>query len=138
MAQLPSPRAKSRPRLEIIPFIDIMFFLLAVFMMSSLVMIENQGMDVKLPAAFSSKPSEDLPDRITISVSESGDVFWEREPVLPAELKTRFQAAYQKNPEIAIVLQGDTESRFGRVVEVFDQARMVGLTRLVLRTRSPE
>ena len=50
MPAIPSPRAGRRPRLEIIPFIDIMFFLLATFMMVSLSMIDIQGIDLNLPA----------------------------------------------------------------------------------------
>ncbi len=138
MARLPSPRAKTRPRLEIIPFIDIMFFLLATFMMASLAMIENEGLDLDLPPAYSSQPAQELPDRITISVTESGEIFLNKEPVVLAELEGLFRQAHQKNPELAVILQGDTESRFGKVVEVFDKARMVGLTKLVLRTQRPE
>ena len=56
MPSLPSPRGKTRPRLEIIPFIDIMFFLLATFMMVSLSMIKNEGLPVKLPQAATATP----------------------------------------------------------------------------------
>jgi biopolymer transport protein ExbD len=138
MAQLPSPRAKARARLEIIPFIDIMFFLLATFMMASLAMIENEGLDLELPSAYSSQPTQDLPDRITVSVTESGEIYLDKQAVTINELKGLFLKYRQENPEIAVILQGDFQSRFGNVVEVFDQARQVGLTKLVLRTQRPD
>ncbi len=74
MARLPSPRAKVRPRLEIIPFIDIMFFLLATFMMVSLSMIRNEGISVHLPTAATAVPQE-RHDQVSLSVTEAGGLY---------------------------------------------------------------
>ena len=81
MPAIPSPRSGRRPRLEIIPFIDIMFFLLATFMMVSLSMIDNQGIDLNLPGANSAKPQDQTDHTQTVSVAKSGELFFNKEPI---------------------------------------------------------
>ena len=56
MTTIPSPRSTRRARIEIIPLIDIIFFLLATFVMVSLSMIQNRGIPVQLPAATTGVP----------------------------------------------------------------------------------
>jgi hypothetical protein len=55
---VPSPRSGKKARIEIIPLIDIVFFLLATFVMVSMAMIKNQGVSVNLPVASTSAPQE--------------------------------------------------------------------------------
>lgn len=136
MATLSSPRAKIRPRLEIIPFIDIMFFLLATFMMVSLSMVQNEGIDLQLPAANTSVPTNDPPQRTTISLAEDGGIYWEKVALSKEELSAKMAAIKKTAPETKIILQGDFSCDFGKVVEVFDLARSHGLTKLIIRTRS--
>ncbi len=138
MPQIQSPRQGRKPRLEIIPFIDIMFFLLATFMMVSLSMIQNQGIELNLPRATTAIPQDIPPETLTISVDRNGQLFRNREPTSLPALRhefTRLGSASAEQPRI--VLQGDYETHFGKVVEVFDTARSCGLTRLVLRTEKP-
>lgn len=137
MATLSSPRSKSRPRLEIIPFIDIMFFLLATFMMVSLTMVQNEGIDLQLPAAKTSHPTNDPPDRMTISIAEDGGVYLDKVAISKEELSVKMAELKKSAPEIKIILQGDFGCDFGKVVEVFDLARGQGLTKLIIRTRRP-
>ena len=70
---IPSLRSRKRARIEIIPLIDVVFFLLATFMMVSLSMVKNNGIKVNLPAAATSAPQEHN-DRTTISVTKDGDL----------------------------------------------------------------
>ncbi|MFQ3671428.1 MAG: biopolymer transporter ExbD [Verrucomicrobiia bacterium] len=138
MPQIHSPRQGRKPRLEIIPFIDIMFFLLATFMMVSLSMIHNAGIDLNLPRASTAVPQDLHHDTLTISVSADGQLFRDRQPATLEELRDEFNrlAAGPGDPP-RILLQGDRQAQFGLVVDVFDAARASGLTRLILRTEKP-
>ncbi|MDR0533668.1 MAG: biopolymer transporter ExbD [Verrucomicrobiales bacterium] len=138
MARLASPRAKVRPRLEIIPFIDVMFFLLATFMMVSLSMIHNAGIDVNLPKMGTAKNMDKQPDELTISINQKGEIFEGRNTVTLEQLKSRLAGWKQAAPEGRIILQGDYGCDFGKVVEVMDAARALGLEKLVIRTDKPE
>jgi biopolymer transport protein ExbD len=138
MARLANPRAKVRPRLEIIPFIDVMFFLLATFMMVSLSMIHNSGIEVKLPKMGTAKSVDKQPDELTLSINQKGEIFEGRTLVTMEQLKLRLAEWQHSVPDGRIVLQGDYNCDFGKVVEVMDQARSLGLNRLLMRTEKPE
>lgn len=134
MARLTSPRSQTRPRLEIIPFIDIMFFLLATYMMVSLSMIQNQGIDLQLPGAKATTTQDPKNDSVTLSIAPSGEIYWNKELVTKESLSSRFQEVKQVSPDSKIIIQGDQEAPYGQIVEVLDTARGVGLTKLHLRT----
>lgn len=138
MPAIPSPRAGRKPRLEIIPFIDIMFFLLATFMMVSLSMIQNQGLELNLPKAGTAKPQETVDHTQTVSVTQGGEIYLGQELVALETLPARFDEVLKNDPEVRLVLQGDYDCPYGRVVEVFDIARGQGVTRLVIRTEKRE
>ena len=76
--KLHSPVPHRKARIEIIPLIDIMFFLLASFMLVSMSMIRLAGVKLTLPQAATAEP-EKKPDFIPISISPQGDIFWDKE-----------------------------------------------------------
>jgi biopolymer transport protein ExbD len=135
MARIPSPITTRKPRLEIIPFIDVMFFLLATFMMVSLTMVQNQGIDLNLPGAKSSVSREPKDKDVIISVQKDGDVFYNKEKISCEALAERLLKLKEIAPEAKVILQGDSGAEFQKVIEVLDEARHAGLTKLVVRTR---
>ena len=74
------PGGRKKARIEIIPLIDIMFFLLASFMLVSLSMLKIQGLKVTLPTAKSSAP-ENKPDFLTLSITKTGDLGIDKDPI---------------------------------------------------------
>src|SRR6476659_2212203 len=95
---IPSPRAHKRARIEIIPLIDIIFFLLATFVMVSLSMIKNQGITVNLPAAASSAP-QDRKDYVALSFTAEGEFFYNKETVTLPQIADRLRAVQAENPD---------------------------------------
>jgi biopolymer transport protein ExbD len=91
--KLHSPLPEKKTRLEIIPLIDVMFFLLASFMMVSLTMTKQQTIKVNLPVA-SAAQSDFKPDMINLAVNAQGDVFYNKAsitlPTLESELAKRY------------------------------------------------
>jgi len=79
--KLGSPVRRKHSRIEIIPLIDIMFFLLAAFMMVSLQMDQTQNVSVNLPEATQA-PHDFKPDMLNIAVDKSGSVWVEKKQVL--------------------------------------------------------
>src|SRR5271155_1844254 len=100
--------AKSLPesaeaRIEIIPLIDIMFFLLAAFMLVSLSMVNLKSVKVNLPTATTANP-DTKKDLMDISVEKSGAVFLDKLPVSDSALASRLSEAQRANPNLRIFI----------------------------------
>lgn len=132
---IPSPSAKKRARIEIIPLIDIIFFLLATFVMVSLSMVKNKGLAVNLPAAASAQP-QDRRDSAIITLTEKGEVFFNKQLVTPAELELALQDLLAQNPEPKVFINGDSKATFGQAVEALDTARRLGITKIAIETKT--
>lgn len=134
MITIRSPRGSRRARIEIIPLIDIMFFLLATFVMVSLSMVKNQGIPVRLPAAASGQP-QDRKDAATISVSATGQVYLDKEELSLDVLSKRLAALKEANAELRVFINGDEDARLGLAIEVLDATRKLGITKVAFETR---
>jgi biopolymer transport protein ExbD len=128
-----SPRSKRRARIEIIPLIDIMFFLLATFLMVSLSMIRNQGISVNLPIAATSAPQE-RKDYASITVTDNGKYYWNKEPVEFAGVVLHLQQLKQAQADPKIFINGDAKAHFEDVVSVLDEARKIGIAKVAIET----
>jgi biopolymer transport protein ExbD len=131
---IPSPRSRKRARIEIIPLIDVIFFLLATFMMVSLSMVKNNGIKVNLPAASTSAPQEKNA-RTTISVTKDGNLFFNREPLQLSELPVRLEQLKSQQPDLKVFINGDEKAFFGNAVEVLDDLHKAGITKVAIDTK---
>jgi biopolymer transport protein ExbD len=131
---IPSLRSRKRARIEIIPLIDVIFFLLATFMMVSLSMVKNNGIKVNLPAASTSAPQE-LNDRTTISVTKDGDLFFNKEQMQLDQLPARLQQLKVEQADPKVFINGDEKAFFGAAVEVLDDLRQAGITKVAIDTK---
>jgi biopolymer transport protein ExbD len=123
-----------RPRLEIIPFIDIMFFLLATFMMVSLNMIRNEGLPVRLPQTASST-AENRGSSVTVTITESGEMYLDKQLTDLEGLKQKLRALHSENPELKVFINGDNRAFFGQAVEALDEIRSLGISKVSIQTR---
>ncbi len=130
--EIPSPRARKKARIEIIPLIDIIFFLLATFIMVSLSMVKNKGIPVKLPVAAAST-AQDRNDFVSISVTAKGEIFWDKEKTSLAELPARLQKLKAAKPDPKIFLNGDTKAELDNAVAVLDEIRLAGISKIADR-----
>jgi biopolymer transport protein ExbD len=123
-------------RIEIIPLIDIMFFLLASFMLVSLSMVNLKTVKVNLPTATSavSEPNRDFVD---ISVDKAGSAYLDKKPVDDNELIGALAGFQKANPNVRIIISGDTEARHGDVIHVLDLVRLAGIEKVAFEIRPP-
>ena len=130
-----SSGAVKRARIEIIPLIDIIFFLLATFIMVSLSMTKNQGIQVALPsasAAASLGDQQELDKAVTLTVTEKGDVYYNKEKITIAQLPMKLQAykTATKDPRVILNAEGGTPYKF--VMAVTNEAKKLGLNKVGL------
>ena len=123
-------------RIEIIPLIDIMFFLLAAFMLVSLSMVNMKSVKVNLPTATTSTP-EIKRDFVDISVDKNGEVFLDKQPVGSNELVTKLAAQDQANPNLRVFISGDQDARHGDIIHVLDLVRSAGIDKVAFEIRLP-
>ena len=132
-----SPVPIKKARIEIIPLIDIMFFLLASFMLVSLTMINMKGIDVNLPTATSAQPNS-KPDFTIVSIDALMDIYFEKEKVAREDVLSRFQALYDKNHDVRIFIRADKDATYETVVYVLDKARTAGIQKVGLEIKAYE
>ncbi len=133
--KLSSLRVETSPRLMIIPMIDIIFFLLVFFMMSTLYMAEQRALPVNLPQAAAGQA--DMEKRVPITVFADGRVMVDREEV-PADLvRPRLKAELSRRPDAAFVLRADRRAEYGKVVAVLDELKSLGVQRVAVATDPP-
>lgn len=126
---------KRRARLVIIPLIDIMFFLLASFMMVALEMNRTQNIHVRLPAAAQSR-QDFRPDMVNVTVDKTGTVWLEKRQLSLADLGLVLSNRFAANPELPVYVAGDREALHGDMVKVYKVARAVGIQKISFMTDS--
>jgi biopolymer transport protein ExbD len=125
-------RASQPPRLMIIPMIDIIFFLLVFFMMSTLYMVEQNVIPVALPQA--SAAQADKTALVPITVTARGEILFDREEIPAAMVRQRIKAEISRTPEAAFVLRADRKVEYGRVVWLLDELKACGVRRVSVAT----
>jgi biopolymer transport protein ExbD len=126
-------RQPRRARIEIIPMIDVVFFLLVFFMMASLSMTVYRGLPVNLPRAATgaAPPTESA----AITVARDGQAYLDHRPVTPSALGEHLRGLVTANPAVAVVITADEAVAHGRVVDVLDAVRGAGVTRMAIAVR---
>lgn len=125
-----------QPLLMIIPMIDIIFFLLVFFMMSMLTMVTQHTIALNLPKTQTAQM--DTTETIPVSVNRSGEIFLEKQTVTLEVLAAQLKARKAKDPTktLTVVLRGDQEAPYGRVIEVMDTIKTSGLTKVSIATET--
>ena len=135
MTPIPSPRSKKRARIEIIPLIDIIFFLLATFVMVSLSMVKNRAIPVNLPGAASGAPQEQKKFS-TISIDATGNLFFNKEPMDDAHLEEALRQLQARETRSAGVHPTGMRKRHsGKAIAVLEEVRKAGITKVAIETR---
>jgi biopolymer transport protein ExbD len=128
---------KKRARIEIIPLIDIIFFLLATFIMVSLSMTKNQGVQVALPTAASAASlgdQQEMDKSVTLSVTGKGEVFYNKEKIAIAQLPLKLQTLKSTSKDPKVIINSDGSADFKYVVAVLDEVRKMGIGKVGINT----
>lgn len=123
-------RESRRARIEIVPMIDVVFFLLVFFMMASLSMAVYAGLPVSLPQAATGQVAAS--ETASVTIDREGHAYLNREPVAMSDLDQRVRGLLQSNPAIAMVINADAEAAHRHVVAVLDALRLAGVSRMAI------
>src|ERR671910_337159 len=98
-----------KARIEIIPMIDVIFFLLVFFMVSTLSMTVNRGLPVNLPTAATSQ--KDLRENLNLTMTQDGELFLNRQSITLQDLGPRVKEALATDPDLMVIINADGEVR---------------------------
>jgi biopolymer transport protein ExbD len=124
-----SPFPHKKARIEIIPLIDIMFFLLASFMMASLSMIRLQTIKMDLPTATSAR-RDFTPDIVNVAVDKVGNISVDKKPFNYVELQSFLSNKFRINTNAQVYISGDKDATHGTVIGVLDLVRRQGIQKV--------
>ncbi|PYL14906.1 MAG: biopolymer transporter ExbD [Verrucomicrobia bacterium] len=130
-----SPIPHKKARIEIIPLIDIMFFLLASFMMVSLSQVHMKGIKVNLPTGVSGQ-TQSKRDYISVSVDKNGTYFFDKNEVTDSDLQERLIKVHESSPEAKVFLRGDRDTAHLNVSHLLDMLRAAGFYKISFEIKS--
>ncbi len=123
-----------KARIEIIPLIDVIFFLLATFVLFTLALNKSNGLQVALPSSETGEP-RDPAGAVTLTVTSEGTIAWNKDPVTLDEFIIRLKTYYQADPISAkILVNGDDNAMFSQAVYVIDEVRKSGISKVYIET----
>ena len=126
-----SPIPKKHARIEIIPLIDIMFFLLASFMMVSLSQTHMKGIRVNLPSPNARPPDQPQEkDYVAIRVTEGNLIYFDNQPVTDDQVLPRLFDMHKGNPQVKVSLSAEQNALHGDVITLLDKIRSSGIEKI--------
>ena len=123
-----------RPEIIIIPMIDIMFFLLVFFMLSTLYMVNSKPVDVNMPKAANVETQMQV--TYVVTMKQDGSLFLEDQPIAEKTLLERAKAESARNGKFSLVLRADQDVDYGMVYALLDKFKGAGITRFGLAGES--
>ncbi|EEF59557.1 ExbD/TolR family protein [Pedosphaera parvula] len=135
--KLTSPVQGRHSRIEIIPLIDIMFFLLASFMMVSLQMNRTQNIKVNLPSATQSR-HDFKPDMVNVAVDKNGGVWLEKKQISLPELGAVLSNRFRLDTNLPVYISGDRDTLHGAMADVLETVRGAGVQKVAFTVGANE
>ena len=128
--KLRDPRQFEKPEIIIIPMIDIMFFLLVFFMISTMSMVDLKTMDVNMPKAKNVETN--LSVTYLVTLKKDGSLWLEDKPITQDDLLRRAQVEQSKNSRFAVAIRADETVDYGTLMQLMDALKGAGISRFAL------
>ena len=123
-------REIKKARIEIIPMIDTIFFLLVFFMISTLSMARYGGLPVNLPKAATGQQTPN--ESAAVTIKPDGTVAIDKQDVPRAQVGEILKSRLAKNPDLLVLINADEKVEHGVVVEIMDAARQAGVAKMAI------
>ncbi len=127
---------KKKARIEIIPLIDVIFFLLATFVLFTLSLDKIQSLPVTLPVPSPNTTEKPPDDDVTLQVSDQNTCYWNKELIGMDEIEARIEQYKSQVAEPRILITGDEKAKFGSTVRILDLVRKAGIQQVSVETRT--
>lgn len=122
--------------INIIPLVDVTLVLLIIFMATTAFVKEN-GLNMKLPRAKTGQSAPQVNRDLSIALTRDGHLFVDGKPSTEAGVSSAMAQRAKSDPQARVIIKGDENIPYARVVHIVDLARQAGLPRVTLDTRAP-
>jgi len=119
--------------MNLIPLIDIALTLLIIMMVTT-AFIKHPGVSLKLPETATREGAPETKKDLTIVIAATGELYIDAIKKTPEELQVLLKGQYARNKDSRVLLKGDREVPYAKIMDVMDMVRQAGLTRVVLPT----
>ena len=123
--------------INIIPLVDVVLVLLIIFMATT-AFVKESGLKMQLPTAKSTEASREQPKELTVALTRDGKVFLNAKQSDLKSVEAAMRAVVKSSPTTSVIIKGDQNIEYKRVVTVMDMAKQAGLTKVSLGTRLPD
>ena len=123
---------RERPRLEIVPMIDIMMFLLVFFVMIVLRMIPDSGVTLSLPGAST---AQQLPHTQVVIMIDQGGQMHVKDQVMTADALETYLQGVKATNDTDVIVAGDKGTKLQQLMDVMDLTRKAGITNIGIATK---
>lgn len=124
-----------RPRIEIVPMIDVIFFLLVFFMFFTTFKTAVSGIPIELPQ---SKQAINLEHRVVVTINKKGEIYYGSDPVTVSKLTAVLKPLAAKDPDLLVVINADAQVNYGKIIEVMDAITSAGVSIPALGVEKPK
>jgi biopolymer transport protein ExbD len=121
--------------INVTPLVDVVLVLLIILMVTATAIVRNETIPVELPEAATGERERQEPTTLPVSVTAEGAIYLEEEELTLDELRTRAQAAHQRDPETRAILHADGRVPHAQVVRVIDALRQADVTKFAINVR---
>jgi biopolymer transport protein TolR len=120
--------------INVVPYIDVMLVLLVIFMATAPLL--TQGVQVNLPTAQAEVLPEDQSPPLVVTVDAQGQLYLDQSkvPMDTQTLSTNIQAALLAEPKRSVLIRGDKEIDYGRVLQAMVLLKAAGAAKIGLMT----
>jgi|SRR5262245_41337735 len=119
----PPPKSRIVPEINVTPLVDVVLVLLIIFMVIAPQL--EAGERVELPGIVNVDPKSKL-DSVTLTMTASGRLLLEKDPVDPAGLQAALRDIHAREPDKRLVLKADKGIKYGEMRKIFDDVQKVG------------
>lgn len=132
--RLKDRRAFSKPEVMIIPMIDIMFFLLVFFMLSTLYMVDLKTIPVNMPKVQNAQSQTNV--NYLVTMKADGTLYLENKLIDEDTLLQGAKEKYVENNNFAVVIRADESIDYGKIMALLDKFKAIGITKFGLATET--
>jgi biopolymer transport protein ExbD len=125
-------RSGSLPEVNLVPMLDVLMTVLTFFIIVSMTLATQQGVQVQLPSNQPTTPAEPQPEPLIVQMQAENQLLLNNQPIAKAELLPNIQAYLERTPQGAIVLQADQKLPYEQVIQILGEMKDVGGDRVSL------